>query len=259
MPPATKTNPVILALSAHDPSGAAGIQADIETINHYKCHCVSVLTALTAQNTGKFDSILPQNPMIFRQQADLLLADIKIDACKIGLIGSDLLISEIAQILESINDVPVVLDPVLHSGTGANLSSEDIILSLRENLLSKVTILTPNVKEAQKLGGKAKPADAAAKILESGCKNVLITGADQQTDKVINVLYMQDHDPIEYVWDRLKGSFHGSGCTLASAITAELCMGNNLTTAVEKAQEYTIQSLQHAVQLGTSQFHPLRQ
>ncbi|NNE38122.1 MAG: hydroxymethylpyrimidine/phosphomethylpyrimidine kinase [Gammaproteobacteria bacterium] len=259
MLPAKSKKPVILALSAHDPSGAAGIQADMETVNHYRCHCVSVITALTAQNTGKFDSILPQNPIVFRQQAELLLADIKVHACKVGLIGSDLLVHEISEVLDSLNGIQVVLDPVLHSGTGSNLSSEDIVSALKENLMPKVTVLTPNIKEALTLSGRSNPADSATVLLETGCKNVLITGADQSSDKVINVLYRQDHEPIEYVWDKLDGSYHGSGCTLASALTCELAGGNDIPSAVQKAQEYTIQSLKHAVQLGNSQFHPQRQ
>ncbi len=259
MLPAKSKQPVVLALSAHDPSGAAGIQADMETVNHYRYHCISVITALTAQNTGKFDSILPQNPMVFSRQAELLLDDIKIDACKIGLIGSDLLIHEISDILGNLNNVPVVLDPVLHSGTGSNLSSEDIVTALCEKLLPKVTVLTPNIKEALTISGRSNPADSAAVLLENGCKNVLITGADQSSDNVINVLYSQDHDPIEYVWAKLEGSYHGSGCTLASALICELIGNKDVPSSVQRAQEYTIKTLTHAVQLGNSQFHPQRQ
>ncbi len=259
MLPVKSKRPVILSVSAHDPSGAAGIQADMETVNSYHNHCVSVITALTAQNTGKFESILPQNPMVFRKQAELLLADIKIDACKIGLIGSDLLVHEINDILCETNDIPVVLDPVLHSGTGSNLSSDDIVSTLLDTLLPKITIITPNIKEALTLSGKSNLADSATVLLEKGCRNVLITGADQASDKVVNVLYRQDYDPVEYVWEKLQGTYHGSGCTLASALTCELLIENDIPTAVHKAQEYTLQTLKRAVQLGNSQFHPQRQ
>lgn len=250
--------PVILALSAHDPSGAAGVQADIETINHYRCRCVSVITALTTQNTGKFESILPQNPVIFRSQAELLLSEIKVDACKIGLIGSELLVYEIADILDELNTIPMVLDPVLHSGSGTNLSSEDLISTFLDKLIPRATVLTPNVKEAITLSGKANPADAASFFLGKGCKSVLITGADQSTDKVVNVLYLPDQEPVKFTWERLHGIYHGSGCTLAAAISTELAMGNDIAPAIKSAQEYTIETLKQAEQLGKSQLHPRR-
>lgn len=250
--------PVILALSAHDPSGAAGIQADIETINQHNCRCVSVITALTTQNTGTFKSILPQNPVIFRSQAELLLSDIKIDACKIGLIGSELLVYEIADILNELNTLPIVVDPVLHSGSGTNLSSEDLISILMDKLIPSTTVLTPNVKEAIALSGKADPADAASFFIEKGCKSVLVTGADQSTDKVVNVLYLQNHEPVKFSWERLDGIYHGSGCTLAAAISTELAMGNDIVAAIKNAQKYTIETLKQAEKLGASQLHPRR-
>jgi hydroxymethylpyrimidine/phosphomethylpyrimidine kinase len=131
------SKPVVLAFSGHDPSGAAGIQADIESIHHNGGQCVSVLTALTAQNTSNFESILPQSPASFRKQATLLLSDIKVDACKTGLIGSNLLIYEICEILlTGKKSREAAAEELIQRGcqavliTGADLSTAEVINTL---------------------------------------------------------------------------------------------------------------------------------
>ncbi len=250
--------PVTLVFSAHDPSGAAGIQADIESINHNSGRCVSVLTALTAQNTAEFACILPQQADEFARQAGLLLADIPVHACKTGLIGHPELVVEIARILHELQDLPTVVDPVLHAGTGARLATAEIIDAYLEYLLPLTTVLTPNSKEALALSGRQKQADAARYLLEQGCHSVLITGADDSSPKVVNTLYQAGQTPVEYQWDRLPGTYHGSGCTLAAAIAARLALREDVQTAVENAQAYTWESLAHAISIGRAQLHPDR-
>jgi hydroxymethylpyrimidine/phosphomethylpyrimidine kinase len=258
MIPSNKTDPVVLVFSAHDPTGAAGLQADIESINQNKGRCVSVLTAVTTQNTSTFESILPQSPTAFRAQLTTLISDIDVAVCKIGLIGSDLLIYEISDFLDNYDEIPVVLDPVLHAGTGISLSSDELRLALLEKLVPKATVLTPNLKEALILSGKNNRDAAANELLHRGCQNVLITGADQSTKEVINVLYTKDDEPTEYIWERLPGTYHGSGCTLAATISAHLAEDGNVKNAISKAQDYTWKALKHGVQLGRDQLHPDR-
>ncbi len=250
--------PIILAFSAHDPSGAAGIQADIESINRNGARCVSVLTALTAQNTGAFESLLPQQPENFIQQARLLLADIPVAAFKIGLIGSADLVDVIADIVAQYPDLPVVLDPVLHAGVGTGLATAAMINRLMQRLIPLTTVLTPNLKEAQRLSGEADRDAAAAVLLDRGCRNVLITGADEQTDRVINTLYRADTEPVHFDWDRLPGVYHGSGCTLAAAIAAQLAQHNDVVKVVTTAQQYCWQTLAHGYPIGKHQQHPDR-
>lgn len=247
--------PVVLAFSAHDPSGAAGVQADIESINRNGGRCVSVLTALTAQNTGIFESILPQSVADFRHQSRLLLADIGINAIKIGLIGSPALADEIADIIAGHPDLPVVFDPVLHAGSGAELATTELIHHLKQGLIPLTTVLTPNLKEAQRLTGVNDKDQAAQVLLQLGCQSVLITGADQATDRVINSLYQADTAPIHFDWERLPGIYHGSGCTLAAAIAAQLAQNKNIVEAVNHAQHYSWYALKHGLQLGKSQLH----
>jgi hydroxymethylpyrimidine/phosphomethylpyrimidine kinase len=217
-----------------------------------------VLTALTAQNTGAFETILPQTPEEFIRQARLLLADININGIKIGLIGSAGLVDAISDIVERYPDLPVVLDPVLHAGVGKGLASADIITRLMHRLIPLTTVLTPNLKEAQRLSGRTGRDAAAAALLETGCPNVLITGADEQTDRVINTLYRADAEPLHFNWERLPGVYHGSGCTLAAAIAAQLASNDDVVKAVTLAQQYCWQSLAHGYPIGKHQLHPDR-
>lgn len=251
--------PVVLVVSAHDPSGAAGVQADIESINANGCRAVSVITALTAQNTHTFESLLPQSSVAFRRQAELLLDDIQVAACKIGMVGSAAIAAEIAAILDRLGrDMPVVLDPVLRTGTGADVAPGGIASVLLEHLVPRTTVLTPNVSEALALTGKADKSAAAAALLASGCGNVMVTGADAGGPRVINSLYAGDGRAEDYEWERLEGVYHGSGCTLAAAIAAQLARRRPLREAVSIAQQFTFDSLRRAHRLGRSQLHPNR-
>lgn len=250
--------PVVLVVSAHDPSGAAGVQADIESINANGCRAVSVITALTAQNTHTFESLLPQSSVAFRRQAELLLEDIEVAACKIGMVGSAALAGEIAAILDRLGGIPVVLDPVLHAGTGTDVAPGGIPSALLERLVPRTTVLTPNLAEAMALTGQADKFAAAAALLARGCGNVLVTGADAGGPRVINTLYAGDGRAEDYVWERLDGVYHGSGCTLAAAIAAQLARRRPPREAVSIAQQFTFDSLRHAHRLGRSQLHPNR-
>ena len=249
--------PVVLACSGHDPSGAAGVQADIETLASAGCHCVSVITALTAQNTSEFRSLTPQTPARFREQLELLMQDVSVEACKIGLIGSIELVEVIADYLESTN-FPVVLDPVLASGTGATLAPPSLIEALSTLLLPRATVITPNLEEAQRLTGRRELNGALQALLDLGCNTALITAADSAGQRVTNAWISATREIHRYHWDKLPGTYHGSGCTLSACLAGRLAHGDPLNVAVEKAQEYTWLALQHAHRTGTSQLHPER-
>ncbi len=248
---------VVLVLAGHDPSGGAGIQADIETLAAHGCIATSVITSLTAQNTQSFSYHLPQTAVDFVNQCKLVLEDIKIDACKIGAIGSPELIRAIHEMIAD-QSFPVVLDPVLHSSTGHDFANEEMCALLCELILPFATVITPNRDEAMELTGELKPQAAADRLLEIGCKNILISDAEDSEKIVINYLVQKDGQCQTYTWERLPGSFHGSGCTLASAITANLAKDIELISAIEQAQEFTWQSLKHGLQLGKGQMHPNR-
>ena len=252
-----RVKPVVLALSGHDPSGAAGVQADIEALAHTGCHCISVITSLTAQNTAEFRSVAPQPPARFREQLDLLTGDITVDACKIGLIGSIELVEVIGDYLASA-EFPVVLDPVLGAGTGADLSTPDLIRAMTECLFPHTSVITPNLGEALALTGCSETGQALHGLLDLGCETALLTAADQAGDQVTNTWISATREIHSYRWDKLPGAYHGSGCTLSACLAGRLAHGDPALSAVEKAQEYTWQTLKNAHRLGKSQLHPGR-
>ena len=249
---------VVLAIAGHDPSGAAGIQADIETITATGCRCVSLITVLTAQNTSEFLDLIPQQAQHFRQQYLALLTDMDIDACKIGLLG-DLSIAEIiTEIIDRPIDVPVVYDPIMNAGVGKPLVTGELMAYIRRELLHRADVLTPNCREARQLTGQDDIYRAGEYLVACGCPHVLVTGADENTAQVCNILFHGQGQPIHYKWERLAGMYHGSGCTLSSAIAANLANGTDPITAIEAAQEYTWKSLQCGHRVGRSQIHPNR-
>lgn len=249
--------PVVLVLAGHDPCGGAGIQADIETLAAHGCIATSIITSLTAQNTQSFIKHLPQVAEDFVSQARLVVDDININACKIGAIGSHELIHAIHELISD-KSFPVILDPVIQSTTGHDFSNEKMCSLISELLLPFTTMITPNLKEALQLTGTQTPQAAAERFLEMGCKNILITDTEISEIKIVNHLYQENGQTQTFAYDRLPGNFHGSGCTLASAISANLAKSIELTTAIEQAQKFTWNSLKHGLKLGRGQLHPNR-
>ena len=249
--------PVVLAFSGHDPSGAAGIQADIEALACSGCHCVSVITSLTTQNTSEFSAMEPQSPVRFRKQLDLLTVDISVDACKIGLIGSIQLVKTIADYLKE-TSFPVVLDPILGSGTGATFAIPEMVRNMAEYLFPHTTVITPNLNEALALTGCDETIKALPMLLDLGCGTALITAAEQAREEVINTWMDRSREVHSYHWKKLPGVYHGSGCTLSAYLAGRLAWGDSVRVAVEKAQEYTWHTLKNAQRIGRSQLHPER-
>lgn len=253
-----KHPPCILCIGGHDPTGGAGIQADIETVTALGGQAVSLVTALTAQDTHDVASLLPTPADFFAAAAERLLRDIAPDAIKIGLIGSAALIPPLVQILRSFPG-PVVLDPVLAAGGGFDLGAARLLEAVRDQLLPLVTLTTPNRAEARRLAENDDAAVAAQTLLRCGADAVLLTGADEATGEVVtNHLYLGDGNPRAFRWPRLPQRYHGSGCTLASACATCLALGDDMATAVDRAQAFTAGALQAAIQPGGGQWLPWR-
>lgn len=257
--------PLVMSFAASDPSGGAGLQADILTISSIGCHSLSVVTAITVQDTSGVDDVLAVDPEWVADQARAMLEDVPVSAFKIGLLGSVENIAVIAEILADYPDIPLVLDPVLASGRGDELASEDMLDAMRELLIPQSTIITPNSMEARRLALDEDNEDddpaleeCAMRILRMGCKHVLITGTHEQTPKVSNTLYGVDGVLRSDSWARLPGIYHGSGCTLSAAIASLLAQAVNISDAVKEAQEYTWQTLQAGFRPGMGQYIPDR-
>jgi hydroxymethylpyrimidine/phosphomethylpyrimidine kinase len=265
MPPDANSDfpPIVLTFSASDPSGGAGMQADILTLASMGCHPLSVLTAITVQDTLGVEGIMALDSEWVADQARCLLEDMPVDAFKIGVLGSIENIAAIAEILADYPDVPLVLDPVQASGRGDELASEEMTHAVRELLLPQTTILTPNSMEARRLAEVDDDDDpslaaCAERLIEMGAEYVLITGTHEATPQVINTLYSAKGAVRTDTWQRLPGSYHGSGCTLASAIAAMLANGLEIPEAVREAQDYTWHTLKKAYRPGMGQLLPDR-
>ena len=250
--------PVVLSFSGHDPSGGAGVQADIEVLISHQCHATTVITALTEQDTHNVKKLIPQRPDDIIAQAHTLLNDVEVKAFKIGLCGHYETALAIHSVLKQYPDIPVVLDPVLAAGGGTNLSNKALLDAIVNLLLPCTTVLTPNSEEARKLTGLTDLNDCGLKLLELGCDFVLITGTHEATTHVNNQLFHDGRCWETYTWDRLPDSYHGSGCTLAASIAALLAHGISPLQATSEAQNYTWHSLQAAYSIGKGQHIPNR-
>ncbi|MDB5865264.1 MAG: Phosphomethylpyrimidine kinase [Betaproteobacteria bacterium] len=257
--------PIVLVFAASDPSGGAGLQADIMTLSSMGCHPLSVITAITIQDTTGVDDVSPIDAEWVADQARCVLEDMPVAAFKIGVLGSVETIAAIAEVVSDYPEIPLVLDPVLASGRGDELASEEMVIALRELLVPQTTIITPNSLEARRLAiddsdedDDPDLAECASRLIASGCEYVLVTGTHENTPQVINTLYGQEGILRSDSWQRLPGSYHGSGCTLASAIAATIANGLAIGDAVKDAQEYTWQTLKSAFRPGMGQRIPDR-
>lgn len=317
------TPPVVLVFAASDPSSGAGIQADILTLSSLGCHPLTVITALTVQDTLGVESVHPVAAELVEMQARTILEDVPVAAFKIGVLGSVENIVTVAQIVSDYPEIPLVLDPVLASGRGDTFSSEGMLSAMRELLLPQTLVITPNTHEAARLcqfgeeddldmeadegdpetlldehdpnellPGELPPESAntsaalpdfehvalhpqlrnesnpiqpddeyeqlAGPLLAMGVQYVLLTGTHANTPDVCNRLYSEQGLLTAQTWPRLPGSYHGSGCTLASAVAAGLAAGNSVEDACSEAQEFTWQTLSYGYRPGMGQFVPDR-
>ncbi|PVX34496.1 hydroxymethylpyrimidine/phosphomethylpyrimidine kinase [Janthinobacterium sp. 78] len=246
--------PVVLVFAGLDPSGGAGLAADILAIAAQGAHALPVITALTVQDNDRVFAVEPVAPELLRRQAQALIDKVAIHAVKIGIPGSAANAAVIAQLIAQLRqarpDLPVVLDPVLASGHGDVLSRDDAVLALAP-LLPLTTVIVPNGPEALALGG-------AENLRAQGCQHVLVTGGHGDGEAVLNRWFDAEGGEREWRWPRLPGEFHGSGCTLASAIAARLALGQALPEALDLAQRYCHAALADAYAIAPGQLMPQR-
>lgn len=263
MPNFIKAPPAVLSFAASDPSGGAGIQADILTLASMGCHPLSVITAITVQDTSGVEGVLPIDADWVADQARAILEDIPVAAFKIGVLGSAENVSVIAEIVSDYPEIPLILDPVLASGRGDEFANEDILSAIRELLIPQSTVITPNTPELRRLMQEDEEEGVSIerlsiRLIEMGCEYVLVTGTHESTPEVINTLFFERGMLRSDTWQRLPGSYHGSGCTLASALAATIARGLDISEAAREAQEYTWQSLKFGFRPGMGQLVPDR-
>ena len=266
------TRSCVLVFAGLDPSGGAGIQADSQAIAAMGAHALPIVTTLTVQDNDRVYGITSVDPHIVQQQIETLINKIDISAIKIGIVGSAAIAESIASCINTLRQnnpqLPVVLDPVLASGHGDVLTREDAIQIIAP-LRTLATLITPNTLEAHKLTQKLthkqteqnaseiQSIEQQADLLMQDSPHVLIKGGHAQNENVINRWFNQEQQR-SWSWPRLQGEFHGSGCTLASAIAAGLAQGWSMETSLDKAQKYTQQALESAFAIAVGQLIPQR-
>jgi hydroxymethylpyrimidine/phosphomethylpyrimidine kinase len=239
------------------------MQADILTLASMGCHPLSVITAITVQNTSGVEDILPMDADWVTDQARAILEDVPVAAFKIGVLGSVENISAIAEIVSDYPEIPLILDPVLASARGDEFANEDALQAIRELLVPQCTVITPNTPELRRLALEDDEDEVgieklALRLIDLGAEFVLVTGTHESTPDVINTLFYEKGIVRSDTWHRLPGSYHGSGCTLASALAATIARGMDISEAVREAQDYTWQALKFGFRPGMGQFVPDR-
>ena len=243
-----------LTIAGSDSCGGAGIQADIKTMTVNGVYAMSAVTALTAQNTTGVTSIMEATPEFLGDQLDAIFTDIFPDAVKIGMVSSKELIRVIAEKLKQYGAEQIVLDPVMVATSGAKLISDDAVEALKSELIPLASVITPNIPEAEVLSGmkitSPEAMEAAAEKIwrEFGCA-VLMKGGHQQNDA--NDYLYGDEGGTWFYGKRIDNpNTHGTGCTLSSAIAANLAKGLSLSEAVDRAKTYLSGALAAMLDLG---------
>jgi len=245
-----------LSIAGSDSSGGAGIQADIKTMAANGVYAMTAITALTAQNTMGVTGILEVDPNFLESQIDAVFTDIRPDAVKIGMIPNAELMKVVAGKLRDYNAINVVVDPVMVATSGSVLMKSEALRTLREELLALCTVATPNIPEAEQLSGMTirskKDMEQAAKILADACHcAILLKGGHAIEDA--NDLLFQNGEMIWFQGKRIHNpNTHGTGCTLSSAIAANLAKGMALDTSIRRAKNYISGALQDGMDLGHS-------
>ena len=253
------SRPIVLCLSGHDPSGGAGLQADIEALLAQGCHAAPAVTALTVQDSVNVHDFRVLERDWVLAQAQAVIADLPVAAVKLGMLGSVEMVDTVVEIMQRLPDVPLVCDPVLRAGGGGALGRDEVGYAIRERLLPLCRIATPNLPEARILAELPEgTADQCAQKLLAHCEHLLITGGHGDETEIHNRLYSRDGSTRTFTCVRLPGSYHGSGCTLASALAGRLALGEELASAVRSALDYTWRTLRDAEAPGHGQYIPRR-
>jgi len=249
----TKHHHRVLVIAGSDSSGGAGIQADIKTITALGGYATTAITSLTVQNTLGVQDVLPVAGVFVEAQMSAVLGDIGTDAIKTGMLGTKGVVLAVAANIP--DGIPVVVDPVMVATSGDSLLDTDAISALKEKLIPKATILTPNIPEAkiltgQKINNKANMKSAGETLLGLGAKAVLIKGSHLAGVEIIDLLITKN-EVTEFPHKRIKTTnSHGTGCTLSSAIALGLASGLEIKKAVEMAIDYVLKALANAPGFG---------
>jgi hydroxymethylpyrimidine/phosphomethylpyrimidine kinase len=246
--------PVVLSIAGHDPSSGAGITADIKTIVAHGCYGVTCITALTVQSTRGVKRIDPVEGRIITETLETLMDDMEIAAVKIGMLGSAEAAKCVAAFLKRYSIPHVVLDPIVRSSSGAELISRDGLQVMKDRILGRASVITPNIDEAAELAGLTVTAMpemeiAAARLHDMGARNVIITGG--HLDPPHDLVSKEDRRTVILEGNKIPGqSTHGTGCAFSTALACHLAKGSDLLAAAKAAKHYVEAALRKAPPIG---------
>lgn len=261
----TQTTPAVLSLGATDPIGAIGIQADLACFAAMGCHGLSVITSILIADTARIEDVQVIDADWVADQARVVLEDMPVAAFKVGAPGSVENIAAIAEIMADYPDVPLILDPFLSAMPDSGPEGEDLLLAMRELLVPQSTLLLASAVEIARFAATWRETDGedlleadVARLIESGCEHVLVTGTRTDSQEVVNTLFDASGVLRQDTWQRLPGSFSGAGSTMSATISALLANGLEVPEAVLEAQQFTHAALAHAHRLGMGRLTPDR-
>lgn len=248
-----QSEPVILTIAGFDPSGGAGIAADLKTFAAHNCYGVAAITALTIQNSQGVSAVYPVRQGELRETLSALFEDGRIAAIKVGMLGGAANAEIVKEVLSRESGIPAVIDPVLRSAGGRELLDSEGLLVLRDRLLPYAALITPNILEASILSGLPvenveEMKAAARKLIAMGARAVVVTGG--HLDRAVDVFC--DGEAVEvFAGERIKpDNTHGTGCTFSSAIVSNLALGRQLRDAVVLAKVYVTEAIRKAFPIG---------
>ena len=246
--------PKVLIIAGSDSGGGAGIQADIKTTSYFKGFAMTAVTAITAQNTVGVQSIYPLPKQIVIDQINSINNDLGPDIIKIGMLADLEIIKYISM---NLSNYKIVLDPVMVATSGDVLVSDEVITSIKNNLISKSFLITPNIYEAEilsemKVNNVEDQIECGLKLLKLGCKNVLIKGGHGNSNNINDVLITSDGDEHIFESNKIKSTnTHGTGCSLASAIATNIALGNNIKESIKLSIDYVQSGIKNAPDFGS--------
>ena len=239
--------PTVLCFSGLDPSGGAGLQADIEAIGQSGAHAAIACTALTIQNSQQVFGFEASSKELLLAQANAVVGDLPIKCVKSGMLGTTDNIAALAEFLRAHDDYQYVLDPVLVANSGGSLGDQATLVKAFVELIPLATVITPNTVELRALTGLDNVEDATQKLFDMGAQAILVKGGHEATpDHIHNQLFIKGELVAESTCPRLEGEYHGSGCSLASYIAGRLALGDELKIAVQHAEVWLFDVLKQA-------------
>jgi len=248
--------PVVLCFSGSDPTGASGIAADVAVLNALGCHCCPIITAITSRDTQTIKEHWTLESVLVIEQARAILEDMDVRAIKLGMMGSVANIEAVHTILTDYPQLTVIIDPVLQTADDSPAAMADATKSL---LLPQARLAVLNHEQLRLMGLEGDSLQSRAHmVMEAGCDNVFVSGPKVTNGNITNHLFSRNKQAMEFAWPLLQQNYVGAGQTLSASITAYMSHQDQLTDAVEQAQKFTYQALQHGQRLGMGGFIPNR-